>query len=405
MHTNPSSPGAQPISAWAQASPQNQPHARVVFIVCEAGGGHISAARAITQALHYAYPGQYETKTVCVEDMVGPFGRFLGTLYGGSYNLALQHGHYWLEPWIFNCLTLSRTSLLPLGLPYFRKSLAALRPDMVVMLIHGAHEVMHATLQADGYIPNLTVVTDAVTIRDSWVHPYCDHIIVSTSEARNACIAHGIGPEKIEIMGHPIDPRFALPQASREELAKQFAIPIDRFTLLIMMGGTGGRNILKFSQLLAESRLPIQIIAVCGKDQRLLKRMKNFAATSPIPIYPFGFTTEIPALMTLADAVITKPGPGTIMEALACERPIILDDSNYTMYQEKGNVSYISNHGYGLVIDAKEQLIPAVRRLLQEPELYQRMCARIHRHKRADASLRIAEYIHQRLAHPACKRH
>lgn len=384
-----------------QNQDQRQYQPRVVFIVCEAGGGHLSAARAITQALHYAYPGQYETETVNIEDMIGPFGRLLGTLYVGSYNLALQHGQYWLEPWIFKSLSASRTSLLPFGIPHFRKALASLKPDMVVMLIHGAHEVMHATLQADGYIPNLTVVTDAVTIRDSWVHPYCDQIIVSTTEARQACIAHGIALEKIEILGHPMDLRFALPQASREELSRQFGIPTDRFTLLVMMGGSGGRNILTFSQQLAASQLPVQVIAVCGKDKRLLKKMQNFAAQTSLPVYPFGFTTEIPALMTLADAVITKPGPGTIMEALACERPIILDDSNYTMYQEKGNVSYLSDHGYGLVIESTEQLLPAVRRLLQEPELYQRMCQQIRAHKRADAGLRIAEHIHTRLAHPA----
>ena len=400
MQTNPFSSGSLPFPGEISVRPAKT-RPRVVFIVCEAGGGHHSAARAITQALHHRFPDFFETDTVNIEDMIGPLGRLLGTLYVESYNLALRHGHYWMEPWIFNSLSLSRQSLLSIGLPYFRKALSALRPDMVVMLIHGAHDVMDAALKADGYIPNLTVVTDAVTIRDSWVHPYCDQMIVSTEAAAQACMVHGIRPDRLEILGHPMHINFALPRQSRQALARQYGIAPEHFTLLIMMGGAGGKNILRFSRQLAQSGLPIQIIAVCGKDQRLFKQMQTFAEQSPVPIYPFGFTSEIPALMTLADVVITKPGPGTMMEALACGRPIILDDSNYTMYQEQGNVAYVRDHQLGIVLDRSDQLIPAVKNLLENQELYQTMQNNTLQHNRSDAGLRIAEQIHTRLADPA----
>ncbi|PIQ28241.1 hypothetical protein COW36_04610 [bacterium (Candidatus Blackallbacteria) CG17_big_fil_post_rev_8_21_14_2_50_48_46] len=400
MQINHSSTGSLTSEAMSKITPgASKP--RVVFIVCEAGGGHHSAARAITQALHHAYPHQFDTVTVNVEDMIGPFGRFLGTVYVGSYNLALQHGHYWLEPWIFGSLSGSRTSLLPFGVPHFRKALAKLKPDMVVMLIHGAHEVMNATLQRDGYIPNLTVVTDAVTIRDSWVHPYCDQIIVSTPEAREACIQHGVEAQKIEILGHPMDIRFSQPLPPREVLRKQYGLAADRFTLLIMMGGSGGKNILRFSEMIAASQLPVQVLAICGKDQKLFQQMQEFASQAPIPIHPFGFTTEVPSLMSISDAVITKPGPGTIMEAMACDLPIILDDSNYTMYQEKGNVDFIRDNGIGTVIDESSELIPAIRNLIENPAAYQAMRENIRKNKRVDAGLRVAEQIHTRLAHPA----
>ena len=401
MQTNHSSTGALSSTRNKQAPVSAKAKPRVAFVICEAGGGHISAARAISQALHEKYPEQYETPIVAIENMIGPFGRFLGTVYVGSYNLALQYNQYWVEPYIFNSLSASRHSLLPFGVPHFRKVLAKLQPDMVVMLIHGAHEVFHASIKADGYIPNLTVVTDAVTIRDSWVHPECDHIIVSTPEAREACLAEGIAPEKLEIVGHPMDPRFAIPAPPREELCQQYGIDPNKFTVMIMMGGAGGKKILRFSKLLAESGLPVQVVAMCGKDAWLLNQMQIFAQTSPIPIHAFGFTTDIPNLMGLCQAIVTKPGPGTIMEAMARDLPIILDDSNYTMYQEKGNVNYIAEHGIGTVISSASELVPAIKKLVTEPASYSHMQDQIKRHKRADAGLQIAEHIHTRLNPPS----
>lgn len=397
MQTNQSSTGALTSISQKKAASKPKSKPRVAFVVCEAGGGHISAARAISQALHEKYPEQYETPIVAIENMIGPFGRFLGTVYVGSYNLALQYNQYWLEPFIFNSLSSSRNTLLPFGVPHFRKALADLQPDMVVMLIHGAHEVFHASLQADGHIPNLTVVTDAVTIRDSWVHPACDHIIVSTPEAHAACLSEGIPAEKLEIVGHPMDPRFAIPAPPREELCQQYGIDPDKFTVMIMMGGAGGKKILRFSKMLAESGLPLQVVAMCGKDAWLLNQMQIFAPKSPIPIHAFGFTTDIPNLMGLCHAIVTKPGPGTIMEAMARDLPIILDDSNYTMYQEKGNVDYIVEHGIGTVIGSASELVPAVKKLVTQPEVYSHMQAQIQAHKRVDAGLQIAEHIHTRL--------
>lgn len=371
---------------------------RVLFLIVDAGGGHRSAANAISRCLDREYPGLYDYELAEVSYTIGPLGRFLGATYSGLYNAALQTGHYWLEPWIFGALSQSRDVLLPVGLPHFRKYIKDRSPDMLVTLIHGSHEVTHAMMQKDGHIPNMTVVTDAATIRPSWVHPYCDQVIVSTDEARQACLDLGIASERINVLGHPIDPRFARPSPPVSELRKRFDLAEDRFTIMIMMGGTGGKNIYRFSRLLQEAELPVQIVACCGSDKRLLAQVEQLAeASATVPIKALGFSDEIPNLMALSDLIITKPGPGTIMEAMAKDLPMIIDDTNYTMWQEKGNLDYVRKHNLGRIIVDHSELLPVVRALLNEPTALDLMRENIRHHKKPEATHQIAQLIHQRL--------
>lgn len=390
-----SSDGSRPSSL--HVVPQTRKK-RVVFISCEAGGGHKAAARALTEALHRSYPDRYETVTEQVENMIGPFGRMFGTLYSGSYNLALQGGHYWLEPVIFGLLSSSREALLPFGVSHFRKALRGLAPDLLVMLIHGSHEVLDLSMQIDGHVPNLTVVTDAVSIRPSWVHPHCDQVVVSTPEAQQAVQKLGVDSERIQLIGHPIDKGFSEPLRSQADLRRRYFLQPEMFTIMMMMGGTGGRNIYRFSKALVQAGLPVQILACCGSDAHLLRQMQALAKSASIPIKPYAYTTEIPQLMAASDLLVTKPGPGTIMEAMAMELPIILDDSNYTMWQEKGNVDFVRQHNLGRVLDHTREFVPVIADLLEHPEHHQAMKAAVRHHQRCDASIRIAELIHQRLS-------
>jgi 1,2-diacylglycerol 3-beta-galactosyltransferase len=47
----------------------------------------------------------------------------------------------------------------------------------------------------------------------------------------------------------------------------------------------------------------------------------------------------VPDLMQAADLVVTKAGPNTICEAIACKLPLFL--SGYVPGQEEGNVAYV----------------------------------------------------------------
>ena len=53
----------------------------------------------------------------------------------------------------------------------------------------------------------------------------------------------------------------------------------------------------------------------------------------------------MPALMNIADCIISKSGPATIMESLSLRKPLIL--SNYVRGQELGNVLFVKLNNVG----------------------------------------------------------
>src|SRR5260370_34685230 len=67
--------------------------------------------------------------------------------------------------------------------------------------------------------------------------------------------------------------------------------------------------------------------------------------------------------MHAADVIITKAGPGTICEALACNLPIIL--SGYVPGQEEGNVDFVVSNGVGVIARNPLELAAALRRLIK----------------------------------------
>src|SRR5690242_21717499 len=100
----------------------------------------------------------------------------------------------------------------------------------------------------------------------------------------------------------------------------------------------------------------------------------------------------MPELMHASDVIITKAGPGTISEALACRLPIIL--SGYVPGQEEGNIDYIVKNGAGLFALDAPSMVDALQRLLKPglPALPQ-FLENVQRISRPDASFAIAHYL------------
>jgi hypothetical protein len=71
----------------------------------------------------------------------------------------------------------------------------------------------------------------------------------------------------------------------------------------------------------------------------------------------------MPEMMHAADVIITKAGPGSICEALACNLPIIL--SGFVPGQESGNVTFVTENGAGVLARTPGEVINALRQLIK----------------------------------------
>ena len=114
---------------------------------------------------------------------------------------------------------------------------------------------------------------------------------------------------------------------------------------------------------LNEAGSGVQLILICGHNQKLAAELKNLQTRKPIAVV--GFAQNVEYYMALADFFIGKPGPGSISEALQFHLPVIVECNSKTLPQERYNAEWVTEKGYGIVVPSFKRIAPAVQRLLE----------------------------------------
>ena len=285
--------------------------------------------------------------------LYGPAIRHNPRLYGQVFHLSNQ------------AQTLS--TVQSVATPLIRNGLVRLirsvRPDVVVS-VHPLlnHVTLRALEELEVHVPFITVVTDLVSLHYSWFAGGADAYIVPTEYAKKLYLARGLDPKRVHMLGMPIDPKFTLPAESKEELQCKFGLAPGLPVVLLVGGGEGSGGLLSATQTISQARLPVQLLIVTGRNKRLYMRLQRIRASLRVPAKIFGFVHNMPEMMRASDVIITKAGPGTICEALACDLPVILND--FVPGQEEGNVTFVTENKVGTLAYDSLELVNILRRLI-----------------------------------------
>jgi len=114
---------------------------------------------------------------------------------------------------------------------------------------------------------------------------------------------------------------------------------------------------------LNEAGSGVQLILICGHNQKLAVQLKGLQTRKPIAVV--GFAQNVEYYMALADFFIGKPGPGSISEALQFHLPVVVECNSKTLPQERYNAEWVTEKGYGIVVPSFKKIAPAIQRLLQ----------------------------------------
>ncbi|MGA2410651.1 MAG: glycosyltransferase, partial [Candidatus Binataceae bacterium] len=120
----------------------------------------------------------------------------------------------------------------------------------------------------------------------------------------------------------------------------------------------------------------LQMIFICGHNQRLRKRLN--AMDLPLPCRIEGFTNNVAGFMRLADFFIGKPGPGSISEALVMGLPLILERNASTMVHECFNANWVERNHLGIVLNSFATIGEALAQMANPAHL-ERMRAQVKR--------------------------
>lgn len=380
---------------------------RILVIYETAGGGHYANAKALEKAFSLRYP---ECTIILMHVSVVSKSQRLTYLYN-SYNDMLKADPRMVRYGftLMNAINAEKVlfPLLPKASRNIEEFFLAVKPDLVVSVFSVFNFAAYTIMQKLGWahqIPFVIFVTDLTrNFLRSWVHPEADLMIAMLDETKEQLIDYGMPAERIQVLhGMPVNPTFCLAPKPKEQARRELGLALDRFTVLITMGGVANKNTILFSKQLAESGLPVQLIVACGRNAALKRKMDRLAASARIPIKVLGFTDQMPTLMDATDVAVSKPGPGTIAELAYKEIPMLIDGIFAPMPQEKGNLDFVVEKGIGLAITRRHGVAELIGELMANPAAVEQMRGNMRRIKNPDAVYDLVELImHAQAVTPA----
>lgn len=351
-----------------------QPMIRIALVYFDAGGGHRSAAVALREMIPQGRPS-WQADLVNLQELLDPIDfvrRLTGVRVQDVYNRMLRNGWTLGSPQLLRVLQCAIRAFHGPSVRLLESHWRATQPSSVISLVpHFNRALCESFARACPGRPFVTVLTDLAD--------YPPHFWIEKQEQFLICGSER-AVEQARRMGHPdarlfrtsgmiLHPRFySYVSIDRgPERAKWGLDPI-RMTGLVMFGGQGARSrMIEIDKRLRNSSLPIQLIFLCGRNEELVRALRE--QTSAMPRLVEGFTTEVPYYMQLADFFMGKPGPGSLAEALFMGLPVIVERNAWTLPQERYNTEWVREKQVGLVVRSFSQIEKAVAYLLEPGRL------------------------------------
>jgi len=333
---------------------------RILFATIAAGGGHVTTAQAMAQALERHFPGRFETR---VSDYMADLG-LIGQdrRHKSFWRWALKHPHLTRAgQHLIDAVPRITRAFHEVTLRDFAKAAAAhleREPYDLVVANHGWLTVgLTRTQRRHGLrTPVLTFETEPFDASALWAEPRAERFVVPSNAARQDLLRFGVPDERIDVVGYPVrQANFSAPErgVARAELGLE-----DRFTALVSLGGEGVGGDLRplVERLLTEG---VQVIVMTGRNQALMDRL---AALPGKGVRLEGYTDRYAWFLAAADVIVGKAGPASVFEALAVGRPFVA--TAYTALNERAVARFLETRmlgGFAPRPDAAARLVLSYR--------------------------------------------
>ena len=362
---------------------------RILIPTVTAGAGHLQAAAALEEAWRSLRPDD-EVRRVDVLDYTP---RWYRKIYVKGYLKLIEHAPE-LYAMVFKKtdnpvrikeLTRFRRRSSGVMAPRFVKELVAFSPEVLLSPHYLPLEILGGVLNRRRYKNKVSpftvcVVTD-FEAHALWMEPCVDLYCVAAEGTKARLVARGAANADVIATGIPIAARFARPVDSiavRAQLSLQKDVP----TLLVLSGGFGMGPVREILGELNRIERPLQIIVVCGRNEKLRKELAGLPSRHAMQV--LGFATNMHELMAVSDLILTKPGGLTTSEALAMGKPLLI--LNPIPGQEAANSDFLLEQGAAMKVNCLEDLPYKLTQILETNRLSQmaRAARRVGRPRAAE---------------------
>lgn len=316
---------------------------RILIASASAGNGHVKAAEAVERGIRKLYGDDVEVVNIDVFDRKYS-ARAVKPVYGDGYIKLANRAPDALG------IAYDRTDRpwgkhgRKIGFSKLKKFIVEYQPDLVVSTHFIPGEVVsHLLCQGKINAASAIVVTD-FDCHGMWFSRHYDLYFVALPETKEYMQSNGIDESRIKVTGIPINPVFAQ-KKERSKMRAALGLDQDRPTVLLSAGGFGVGPMQQILEALQKIKNPIQVVALCGKNEELKTQIEALAATVPasLKLLPIGYTNKMDEYMSAADIVLGKPGGLTTSEALAKQLAFVI--FNPIPGQEERNSDHLLEEG------------------------------------------------------------
>ena len=345
---------------------------KLTIIFHNAGGGHRSAAEALKATLA-AQECPWDVTLLDIQELLDPLDlirRATGLRIQDTYNLILRKGWTRFTPQLLVVLKGTiwtyHGPIVKLLRDHWEQNPADLVLSVVPHFNREIAESLQVSDRAEAKTPFVTLITDLADYPPHfWIERESEYIIAGTERARQQALTVGLPDDHIfRTSGMILKPKFyEKTSVDRNAERKALGLRPDCPTGIVLFGGHGSQVMVDITKKLDAAGSDMQLILICGHNQKLADKLKKLQTRMPKLIV--GFAKNVEYYMALSDFFVGKPGPGSISEALQFHLPVIVECNSKTLPQERYNAEWVTENGFGIVLSSFKRIAPAVRRLLE----------------------------------------
>ncbi len=319
---------------------------KILVFYSNTGSGHLRAAEALKEEMKLIYP---QCSVILYDG-----------LEKGLFNITAQPSKVYslvslrLEPTYNLLYALTNNKLGARALKFLARStighnlkkvIENEKPDLVI----STHGLLSKSSVKKPYptTPFITVITDLGKPHQVWFDKNSEKnitpipVLTSTATPDSKTIS----------IDYPLSSKFNKSRSGSKT----------NNTILILGGGTGAGNLdTQIKSLIG--KIDKKMIVVCGRNEKLFEKLnKLYKDNDQIKLY--GFADNLPELYHKSDIILTKAGPGTIVEAAALSKPLII--TSWVGLQEKENIDFVLENNLGIYEPDPKKLPVAVNKVYE----------------------------------------
>jgi processive 1,2-diacylglycerol beta-glucosyltransferase len=342
---------------------------RVLFVSAGVGTGHNEAAKAVIEVLPTLLPNVQ----IDFVDLMQIVPKWFRMYYAGGFKLMMTKlgWLYGFGFWMYNRPHRPGRSLIEkLRLAHERRVLRPLKelllekkPDLVINTHFLGGPAIARWIDQGLPVRQVELVTD-VEVHRWWYSHNVSRWFVPSEYSGKQFQRWGIDPQQITVSGIPIRPKWQAP-LDRKKIYREWDLPADKKIVLLCGGAefTAG-PVVKAARGIVEACPQACVVVLAGRNKELLAELSGLGYAAD-RLRPTGFTDRMPELAQVASLMVTKPGGITTAECLAKGLPMVF--LRPVPGQEGGNAIYFERQGAGVITRTVQEIVDAVRQLLENP--------------------------------------